>query len=154
MIMSILVLVFSVALFFFYVQAFCERAIKREFSQPYFQDIVNAIQLEFPRLQHDLLSKRALDCAEVRTALKCDYATLSYLLANSDRRRRKLSWQERVVVLYFHFLCFCLPFRYAAKFHQREAVLKLTGVLQYLANLTGEKVSSGYRDFALSGSET
>jgi len=149
MIASVLILTFSVALFFFYIQAFCERALKREFSHPYFQDIINAIQLEFPRLQDGFAANGSLDYSEVRSALKCDFTTLSYLLANSDRTHQRLSWKERVLVLYFRFLLFCLPFRYTFNLHQQEAVLKLTAILQYFANLTGEKVSVGSLGSAL-----
>ena len=149
MVVSVLILVFSIALFFFYIQAFCERALKREFSHPYFQDIINAIQLEFPRLQDGFAANGSVDYLEVRSALKCDFITLSYLLENSDSTHQRFSWKERVLVLYFRFLLFCLPFRYTFKLHEREAVLKLTAILQYFANLTGEKVSVGSLGSAL-----
>jgi hypothetical protein len=149
MIVPILILVFSTALFFFYVQTLCERALRREFSQPYFQDIIKAVQLEFPHLRDSLAANASLDYSQIRLALKCDFITLSYLLKNSDRTRRHLSPAEKVLVLYFRLQLFCLPFRHALKLHERESVLRLTTILQHFANLTGEKVTAGCLDNAL-----
>ncbi|MCL5670994.1 MAG: hypothetical protein M1423_06840 [Acidobacteria bacterium] len=141
MIMPLIILVFSTALFFFYIQAICERALRREFSHPYFQDIINAIQLEFPSLRDDLAANVSLDHSEMHLALKCDFITLEYLLKNSDRTRRRFSRHEKVLMLYFRFLLFCLPIRHAFKLRERDAVLHLTTILQYFANLTGERLS-------------
>lgn len=140
MFMAGLILVFSTALFFFYIQAFCERVLRREFDRAYFRDIINAIQLEFPRLREALMASAPMDYPQVKVALKCDFATLSYLLKNSDRKRQSLPREDKTLILYFRFLMFCLPFRYAMRLGSREAVIKLTTILQYFANSIGEKV--------------
>jgi hypothetical protein len=149
MVLSFLILVLSTALFFFYIQAICERALRREFSHPYFQDILKSIQLEFPRLRDDLAGSTSLDYSEMRVALKCDFTTLAYLLRNSDRRRRHLSRSEKLLIFYFRILLFCLPIRHAFKLHEREATLKLTTILQHFANLTGERLSLSSMNNAL-----
>jgi len=149
MIMSLLVLVFSVALFFFYIQTICEKALRREFAHPYFQDILKAIQLEFPGLRDALAANSSLDYSQIRLDLKCDFTTLAYLLKNSDPARRHLSRPEKVLILYFRLLLFCLPFRHAFKLHEKEAILKLTTILQHFANLTGEKLSASTLNNAL-----
>lgn len=148
MVMPIVILVVSTALFFFYIQAFCEKALRREFSHPYFQEIIKAVQLEFPRLRANFAANGSLDYSQISVALKCDFITLSYLLKNGDRRRRRFSGREMALVLYFRLLFFCLPFRYAFKLREREAVLKLTTILQHFANLTGEKLTAGCADSA------
>ena len=149
MVMPYIILVFSTALFFFYIQAICEKALRREFSHPYFQDIIQAIQLEFPQLRENLAGNASLDYSETRLALKCDFTTLAYLLKNSDRRRRHLSRSEKVLIFYFRILLFCLPIRHAFKLHEREATLKLTTILQHFANLTGERLSVSSMNNAL-----
>lgn len=142
MIIASLILILSTALFFFYVQTFCEKVLRREFGQPYYQEVVRAIRLEFPHLREALALKASLDYPQVRLALKCDFSTLAYLLRNSDPRRHGLLWQEKVLAGYFRLLLFLLPFRYALGVGEKEAVLKLTSILQYFANLTGEKAGT------------
>lgn len=85
MLMSFLILVVSAALFFFYIQTFCERVIRRKFDRAYFQDVINAIQLEYPRLRDAALSESQLAYSDARLALKCDFMTLEYLLKNVNR---------------------------------------------------------------------
>lgn len=140
--MSVLVLVVSSALFFFYIQAFCEKALRREFSHPYFQDIIKAIQLEYPRLRDSLAANASFfNCSDAYCALKCDFMTLEYLLKNSNPSQRHLSRRERLLVLYFRFLLLSLPIRHAFKLQEKEAVLKLAAILQFFANSVGEKLS-------------
>jgi len=149
--MPFIVLVFSTALFFFYLQAICEKALRREFSHPYLQDIIKAIQLEFPRLRAGLAESASMEYSETRLALKCDFMALEYLLKSSDRARRHLSRPEKLLMLYFRFLLFSMPLRHALKLHERESVLKLTTLLQYFANLTGERLSVSSLHSALPG---
>jgi|SRR5579875_1172082 len=137
---SVLVLVVSSALFFFYIQAFCEKVLRQEFSHPYFQDILKAIRLEYPRLRDS--ANASSNYSDVCFDLKCDFVTLEFLLKNSDPSRRHLSSRERVLVLYFRFLLFSLPIRHAFKLQERQAVLKLAAILQFFANSLGEKLSA------------
>lgn len=141
MMMSVLVLVVSTALLLFYVQTFCERALKREFSHAYFQDIINAIRLEYPRLCDSFASGASCNYTDTQLALKCDFMTLEYLLKNGDPSRHQLSRHERVLFLYFRFLLLCLPIRHAFKLHEKEAVTRLASILQFFANSVGEKLS-------------
>jgi hypothetical protein len=141
MIMSVLVLVVSTALFFFYIQTVCEKALRREFNQAYFQDVIKAIQLEFPHLCNSFDSNAFYNYSDACLALKCDFMTLEYLLKNGDPSRRHLSRHEMVLVLYFRFLLLCLPIRHAFRFHEKETVLRMANILQFFANLVGEKLS-------------
>jgi len=141
MVMSVLVLAVSIALFCFYIQTICERALKREFSHPYFQEIAKAIQLEYPHLRDSFASKTSYSYSDAHLALRCDFMTLEYLLKKGDPSRRHLSRSERMLVLYFRFLLFCLPIRHAFKLQEREAVSKLATILQFFANSAGERLS-------------
>ena len=139
MFMSILVLVVSSALFFFYIQVSCETVLRREFSRAYFKDIIQAARLEYPQLCDSVNSKGAPDYAQMRRALKCDFFTLKYLLKNGGASRRNLTHGERLLGLYFRFLLFSLPVRRALKLQEREAVLRLASILQFFANSIGER---------------
>ena len=51
MFMAALILMVSTGLFFFYFQAVCQKILRRQFSQEFFQSIVNANRLEFPSVR-------------------------------------------------------------------------------------------------------
>ena len=141
MVCSIGILIFSTALFIFYLQTVCEKALRREFSRAYFQDILNAIDLEFPRLRQAMLNSAEVSYPQIRLALKSDFFTLTYLLKKGNPEKGRFSWQERLLIGYFRVLLLILPIRYAFHFHERQAVVKLTSVLHCFANLVGERVA-------------
>lgn len=141
MLMSILVLVVSTALFLFYIQTICDQALRREFSRPYFKDIVQAVRLEYPHLRESVTSNGRPDYLQMRRALKCDFFTLDYLLKKGDSFQRGLHRGERLLGLYFRFLLFSLPVRQALHLKEREAVLRLATILQYFANSVGERMN-------------
>lgn len=143
MLMSIVILVFSSALFVFYLQTLCENVLRREFSQPYCRDIVHAIQLEYPRLREAIASETSVEYADARLALQCDFMTLQYLLKHADHSERRLSWREKILFHYFRFLLFTLPIHHTFNLQEKEVVLKLATILQFFANLVGERLTVG-----------
>ncbi|HKT12459.1 MAG TPA: hypothetical protein VJW77_11600 [Terriglobia bacterium] len=141
MFMSILVLVVSSALLFFYVQVSCETVLRREFSRAYFKDIIQAARLEYEQVCDSVTSNGAPDYAQMRLALKCDFFTLKYLLKNGGDSRQRLTRSERFLGLYFRFLLFSLPVRSALKLRERGAVLRMASILQFFANSIGERLT-------------
>lgn len=140
MMASIAILIISVALFLFYVQTLCEQVLRREFSRAYFQDVLNSLDLEFPRVQEAITAGAPMNYSQIRLALKSDYSTLKYLARNGDPEHRNSSWNERFIAVYFRFLLFMLPVRYALHFRERQAAVKLTLILHFLTNLVGERL--------------
>ena len=61
MFLSAVALAVSSALMLFYMQTICEKAMKREFSRPYFKQIIQAFQLEYPLLRDDSRAKGSFD---------------------------------------------------------------------------------------------
>ncbi len=141
MVVSVVVLAVSSALLLFYIQTFCEKALKREFGRPYFREVVHAVQLEYPLLRDSYANHASLDYAQVRLALKCAFFTLQFLLKNSEPARRCLSRGERLLGLYFRFLMFSMPVRHVLNLKERAGVLRMATVLQYFANSVGEKLA-------------
>jgi hypothetical protein len=141
MISSIAILIFSTALLFFYLQTLCEKVLRREFSRAYCQDVLEVIDLEFPRLRQALSANAPMSYSQIRLALKCDFYTLRYLVKNGDPKRRRFSWQERMLVGYFRVLLLVLPLRYAFNLGERQSVMKLTVILYHFANLVGERLT-------------
>jgi len=142
MVLSVAVLVVSAALFFFYIQALCQKILRQEFSHPYFREIVEAVHLEYPHLRDSYASNAPGDYINARLALKCDFFTLKYLLKNGDPKRRHLSRREKILMLYFRLIFFSLPVRHALNFREKEGMLELVSTLQFFANSVGEKVGA------------
>ncbi|HEX5410858.1 MAG TPA: hypothetical protein VFZ27_03270 [Terriglobia bacterium] len=140
MISSIVILVFSTALFIFYIQTLCEKVLRREFSRAYFEDVLKAIDLEFPRLRQAVAAGLEVRYPQIRLALKSDYFTLKYLMKNGNPNQRRFSWHERLLISYFRVLFLVLPLRYALHLRESQGVIKLTMILHHFANLVGERV--------------
>lgn len=141
MISAIAILILSTALFFFYLQTLCEKVLRREFSRPYFQDVLDAIDLEFPRVRQALAAGAPMSYSQMRLALECDFFTLTYLVKEGNPERRRFSWQEEILVIYFRVLLHWLSLRHAFNFREKQSVMKLTVILHHFANLVGEKVT-------------
>lgn len=142
MICSIAILVFSTALFIFYIQTLCENVLRREFGRTYFQDVLSSIDLEFPRLRQALSANVPVSYSQIQLALKCDYSTLTYLVKKGNPNQPHFSLQEKLLMKYFRTLLLILPLRYAFHFREKQAVLKLTVILRHFANLVGERICS------------
>jgi hypothetical protein len=141
MVMSVAVLVVSAALFFFYIQALCQKILRQEFSHPYFREIIEAVHLEYPQLRDSYAANGPGDYRNARLALKCDFFTLKYLLKNGDPQRRHLLRREKMLMLYFRLMLFSLPIRHALNFREKEGMLEMASTLQFFANSVGEKLS-------------
>jgi len=137
------ILLFSVALFFFYLQATCEKVIARQFGQEYFQSMVDANRLEFPYVRKVLEEfDKSVDYPWVRLTLECDFLALTYLLKAAANARGRYTGQERLLMFYFRAIFFCL-FRVGLfKLREKSALLKLTDILQHFADLIGERLSN------------
>jgi hypothetical protein len=139
--MAILILVFSTALILFYLQATCEKILRRQFEDPLPDPIVDANRLEFPYVRQTLEEFDApVDYPRFSMHLKCDYLALIYLLKNAANENRKLAGSERALALYFRVLCGALAALHLVKFGERAVLLKMTAVLEYFANVLGERI--------------
>ena len=148
MISTVVILVFGAALLLFYLQAaVCESILRRPFEDPLPDPIVEANRLEFPYVRKTLEEFDApVDYARFSMQLKCDYLALIYLLKNAANRRRRLSRNERALAGYFWTLSVTLAaFHLLAalhllKFVERPLLLKMTAVLEYFANVLGDRI--------------
>lgn len=143
MFLAALILILSTALFFFYFQVTCQRILRRQFEQEYFQSIVNANRLEFPSVQKALEEFDApVDYARLRTVLKCDFLALTYLLKNAANVNQKYSKEDRLLILYFRMVFLWMGIRHFFRLdRERFSVLRLTQILRYFANVVGQRVN-------------
>ena len=141
MILSWLVLTLSLATVLFYFQATCQRILRRQFEWDYFQSIAKANRLEFPSLQKSVEEFGApVEYSRLRRTLQCDFFALTYLLKNVENAKRRYSNEERLLILYFRCLFLSLAVRRLLRLRDNKAILKLTSVLQYFANVVGQRV--------------
>ncbi len=130
----------SCGLLFFYFQVLCKRILRREFDRAYFQMTVNSVRLEFASLRKGLEFPTApLDFAQCRLALQCDLLTLRYLLKHAANFRQTLSWQERLLMFYYRLSSVSFVVRHWLGLNEKAAILKMATVLQYFANVVGER---------------
>jgi hypothetical protein len=143
MILAALILILSTAMFFFYFQVSCQKILRRQFDREYFQSIVNANRLEFPSLRKSLEEFGApVDYPRLRMMLKCDFLALTYLLKNAANLNQRYSNEERLLILYFRWQFLSLAVRRLLKVGEKKAILRLTSVLQYFANVVGQRVNT------------
>ena len=142
MFLASLILIISTGLFFFYFQVTCQKILGRQFEQEYFQSIVNANRLEFPVIRKSLEEfEGPVDYARVRMTLQCDYLALTYLLKNAANVNQRYSREEQLLIFYFRAVFFSLVVRHVLKLREKPAILRLTAILQYFANVVGQRVS-------------
>jgi hypothetical protein len=143
MFMATLILILSAGLFFFYLQAVCQKILRRQFAQEYFQAIVNANRLEFPSVRKALEDFGApVEYPRLMLTLKCDFLALTYLLKNAANVNQRYSYEERLLILYFKLVFVSLITRHWLRLRETAAALKLTVILQYFANVVGERVNT------------
>ena len=143
MIPATFVLILSAALFFFYIHVICQKILRRQFDREYFESIVNANRLEFPSLRKSLEEFGApVDYPRLRMMLKCDFLALTYLLKNAANVNQRYSNEEQLLILYCRWQFLSLAVRRLLKVGEKKAILRVTSVLQYFANVVGQRVNT------------
>jgi len=143
MFMAALILILSTGLLFFYLQAVCQKILRRQFTQEFFQSIVNANRLEFPSVRKAIEEFGSpMEYPRLTVTLKCDFLALTYLLKNAANVNQRYSYEERLLILYFKLVFASLVTRHWFRLRETPAALKLTTILEYFANVVGERVNT------------
>ena len=74
--------------------------------------------------------------------LKSDFQALTYLAKNAANVNQRHSSQERFLILYFKWSSISLVVRHWLKLREQPAALKMTAILQYFANVVGERADT------------
>jgi len=142
-ILAWLILALSLAMVFFYFQATCLKILRRQFDQECFQSIAKVIRLEFPSLRKSLEEFGVpVDYRRLRRTLKSDFFALIYLVKNVAHVNQRFSNEERLSLLYFRWQLLSLALRSQLKAGEKKAILRLTSVLEYFANVVGQRVNT------------
>ena len=143
MILAWLILALSMAMVFFYFQTTCQRILHRQFEGEPFQSIASVIRLELPSLRRSLEEFGSpVDYHRLRRMLRCDFLALTYLLKNFANANRCYSNEERLLTLYFRRQLLSLAVRRQLKAGEKKAILRLTSVLEYFANVVGQHMKT------------
>ena len=143
MFLAVFILILSAALFCFYFQVTCQELLTRQFDREYFRSIVTAHRLEFLALQTALDQySAAVDYPWVTRMLKCDFFALTYLLKHAANVNQRYSNEERLLILYSRWQFLSLAARCLLGLGQKKAALKVTSVLQYFANVVGQRINN------------
>jgi hypothetical protein len=138
---AVMVLIVSTAFFFFYLQSTCERVLREQFDQEYFQAIAQVCRLEFPSLSLTLGRRDGpVDYASVCAKLRVDFLVLSSL-KDTARLDGHPCLGKRLLGAYFRGILLALPLLRAAGLGKR-AIRKLTAILQYCSNAVGKQLSN------------
>jgi hypothetical protein len=117
--------------------------LRRQFDREYFLAIVNANRLEFPAVRRGLGESSApVDYPRLRIMLKCDFLALTYLLKNAVNVHERYSCEERLLMFYFRLVFASFSTRHWLRVREKPAILKLTAILQYFANVVGQRVNT------------
>lgn len=142
MFFSAIVLVVSTALGLFYLQAICQKTLRREFAQPYFQAIVNAHRLQFDAVLKGLAAAgEAQQSASVYTRLKVDFVVLNCLMKQTSGTAPRFSFGQRLLRASFHVGLAALAVRQAFGLESARTAQSLATVLRYFSNVVGERLS-------------
>jgi len=142
-ILAWLILALSLAMVFFYFQATCLKILRRQFDQECFQSIAKVIRLEFPSLRKSLEEFGVpVDYRRLRRTLKSDFFALIYLLKNAANVNQRFSNEERLLLLYFRWQLLSLAVRRLLKAGETKTILRLTSVLEYFANVVGQRMNT------------
>jgi hypothetical protein len=132
-----LILILSTGLFSFYLQAACQKILRRQFAHEYWLAVVKTNRLEFPAVRKAL--KEHVEYPRIMEALKCDFLALTYLLKYADKGSQYYSREAYLLILYFR-VCFAsLAMRRWLRLREAPAALELTAILEYFANVIGER---------------
>jgi hypothetical protein len=143
MLLAALILILVTALFLFYLQVTCRRILRRQFDREYFHAIVNANRLEFLAVRKAAEELGApIDYPRMLMMLRCDFLALTYLLKNAANVNQRYSREERLLMLYFRLAFASLIARHWLRLREKPAILKLTAILQYFANVVGKRVNT------------
>jgi hypothetical protein len=143
MVLAALILILSTAFFFFHLQVTCQGLLRRKFDREYSLAIIQANRLEFPAVRRTLEECKApLDYLRLRMMLKCDFRALTYLLKNAVNLNQRYSRDEQLLILYFRLALASLITRHWLRVREEPAILKLTAILQYFANVVGQRVNT------------
>ena len=141
MFVPVLILILPSGLLFLYLPAVCHRLLQRRSTQRFYEKMVDVNGLEFPSVRTAIEECGSPgEYPHVTAALKCDFLALTYLLKVAANVNQRHTYEDLLLILYFKVLYVSLVTRHLLRLSETSPALKLTAILQYFANVVGERV--------------
>ena len=143
MFMPVLILIASTGLLLSCLHLLCQKFLRRRLNQEFYQRVVNANRLEFLSVRRTIEDfGLPVEYSRLTMTLKCDFLALTYLLENAANINQNCTYEEHLLILYFKVVYVSLITRHCLRLRETPALLKLTTILQYFANVVGERVEA------------
>ena len=143
MFVAVLIMLVSTILLFFYLRAVCHKLLRRQFSREFYKVIVRDNFLEFPLVRKGVEGFGSPgEYRRLRMTLRCDFVIVTYLLKKASNLNQRFFPDDRLMMLYFEMLFVSLVTQHWLRLPENSTVLKLTAVLEYLANVVGQRINT------------
>ena len=142
MLMPFVILIVLTGLLCIWFQADCRRILARPFAREYFQPIVTVHRFEFLQIRNSSGDfAQPTEFVRLEAALRCDFLGLTYLLKHTANFNQSYTWEEFRLILYFRVLHAVLVTRHRLRWREEPALMNMTSILLYFANVVGERVN-------------
>lgn len=144
MLVSILIIGVSLALFLYWFRYTCILILSAKTSRDYATQIASANQLTFQETRDSLMDETAIaPLGKIRQSLDRDYQLLTYLLrhGSSDVSPGR-SLENRILMIDFRLMSIWYSLtRRVSNDRARHALLEMSSIVGHLANTMGERIS-------------
>jgi hypothetical protein len=145
MVASILIIVFSVALFVYWFRYTCLLILSARTAQDYAKQVAQANQLGFLEVQSQLANAAGQSFDALHSALARDYRALTYLLSHAGSFQGEENGLEQIMLrIDFHMMS--ALYRVVPKSspaHAQKVLSEMTKIVSHFANTMGERQSAG-----------
>jgi hypothetical protein len=147
LIVSILIIVVSLALFSYWFRYTCVLILSAKTSRDYAAEIANANQLRFLETRtHLLRGPKAIQLDQVYESLDRDYTLITYLLRHASARLAvDHSLENHILMIDFRLMSAWYGIVHkVSRRKARGALLEMSSIVGHLANTMGERVSTTF----------
>lgn len=140
---AILIMIVSTVILLFCLQAICQKRLQRQFTTEFHKAIVSNNRLEFPLIRKGVEEFGSSgEYLHLSMTLRSDFLAVTYLLKNASNIDQRFNPIDELLILHFRILFASLVTRHWLRLPENSTVLKLTNILQYFANVVGERINS------------
>lgn len=141
MVASILIIVFSVALFVYWFRYTCLLILSARTAQDYARQVAEANQLGFLDTQTDLAGTAEISLDAVHSALSRDYQVITYLLSHAGNLKSQENGLEQLM-LRIDFRIMSALYQVVPKgspAHAKKVLSEMADIIGHFANTMGER---------------
>lgn len=141
MLVNIVIIIFSIALFIYWFRYTCLLLLSTKTPKNYARAVAADHELTYPRIQQELGEPLGVEnMAALRQALEGDYKLLTSFLSKAGRVEDLFVEQQMLRIDYQVMKLQChVSLRFAKASVARQAMEEMIAILDYMANSVGER---------------